>query len=100
MLVGLAFVLLRELNPRFGTAIAVLVIVINMIYIATKKRSQFLARAEPTESLIHSFASTGTPVNAACFLLVRIVAEDAVRFALPGAVDRLVWKPDDCPAKR
>lgn len=100
MLVGLAFVLLRKRNPRLTTALAVLAIVVNMSYVWTKKRGQFLARAAPTESLIYSLASTDKPVNAACFPLIRIVAEDTVRFTLPDAVDRLVWKPEDCPAKR
>jgi len=100
MLVGLAFVLLRKRNSRLTTALAVLAIVVNMSYVWTKKRGQFLARAAPTESLIYSLASTDKPVNAACFPLIRIVAEDTVRFTLPDAVDRLVWKPEDCPAKR
>lgn len=99
MIVGLAFSHLFQVKRRIAVAIAVLAIVGNAGYLWTKKREQFLVRAAPTEALLKRLTSSSGPVNGACFPLIRLVAEDAVRFAQPENVDRLAWDPKDCSSK-
>ncbi len=79
MIVGLACHQLWMVNPRVAAALAVIVIVGNAGYLWTKKREQFEG-----------------PVPGG----LQLVAEDAVRFAQPENLDRLIWQPNACSSKQ
>ncbi len=88
LLIGAAFVLLR---PRLMPVVAAVVIVVNVGYLWTRKRSQFLERAAPTEALIEVVRKSPGPVYVRCFPLAAITAEAAARL---GAGKQVVWKPE------
>jgi hypothetical protein len=77
-------------RKMLGTVLA-LMLLHNTGILWTRKRRQFLERAEPTEQLIRLARGTADPIWVRCFPRPALVAEEAVRLALgrPGPV--LVW---------
>jgi hypothetical protein len=107
LLFGLAAAYWRDAWPhrlRMLTAIFVVMLATNTIYLWTKKRSQFVERAAPTDQLIALARRTSAPILMQCFPLPGIVAEAAVRLAADRSPDTLLWtsasaqrKPDAIP---
>lgn len=91
VLIGLAATQLRD--RRAAAVIAMLLLAHNVGYLWTKKRAQFMERAEPTAQLIAFAESTKGQIWVRCFPLPRIVAEEAVRLGAGRAPDTLVWVP-------
>ena len=71
----------------------------NIGYMWTKKRQQFLQRAEPTEQLIALARSTHGLIYVRCFPRQRIVAEDAVRLSAGRAAGDLIWDAAEASAR-
>ena len=84
LLAGLALAQLRAAENGAGklrrwTAMAAAVMVLgNVWYLWTKKREQFLERAEPTEQLIRLARETDGPIWVQCFPRVDYIAREAV----------------------
>ena len=73
-------------------ALCGLIVAQNVIYLWTKKRSQFLERAAPTEQLLAVVRSARGPVYVQCFPRQRIVADAAVQLMLGlQPSDSLLW---------
>lgn len=93
--VGLVFLfgLALEQLPRRRLAAAVLMVLVihNCAYLWTKKRRQFLERAEPTEQLIRLARSTAGPIWVRCFPRVHYIAEEAVHVAAGRPPSDLLW---------
>jgi hypothetical protein len=97
MLFGLA---MAHWQARRGlvAAVAVVVLLHNVGYLWTKKRSQFLERAAPTEQLIEVARRTPGPIWVRCFPRNRFIAEEAVHLGAGHASSDLVW--DEAEATR
>jgi hypothetical protein len=76
-------------------AVAALVLLHNVGYLWTKKRSQFLARAAPTEQLIALARRTPGPIWVRCFPRNSFIAEGAVHLAAGYPPENLVWNEKD-----
>jgi hypothetical protein len=101
MLVGLAAAYWQE---HAGTrrmvlgAVAAVVLVHNVGYLWTKKRSQFLERAAPTEQLIALARQTHGPIWVRCFPRNHFIAEEAAHLGAGYAPSDLIW--DEAEAAR
>ena len=83
----------RQYRPqRWLLAALVLAIVLqNTGYLWTKKRQQFLARAEATEGLLRVARETTGPIYIQCLPYGKDVAIKAIEIALSQPATRLVW---------
>lgn len=80
-------------------ALCVLMAAQNVIYLWTKKRSQFLERAAPTEQLLSVVRASRGPVYVRCFPRPRVVADSAVQLMLGvQPSDSLLWTEDEARA--
>jgi hypothetical protein len=94
MLVGLAMEWWSTRLPARRTAVAAVAAVIllhNVGYLWTKKRTQFLERAEPTNQLIALARSTSGPIWVRCFPRNGFIAEEAVHLGAGFPPSNLVW---------
>jgi hypothetical protein len=102
-LFGLAMMRLRagRGTARKVAAVAALAMLVsNIAYLATKKRTQFLRRAEPTEQLIRLARRTPGPIWVECFPRSRFIAEEAVRVGAGRSPDILVWSQGEAVARK
>lgn len=99
MLVGLAFAALLARpagRRRIAVPVAALILAHNTGIIWVKKCHQFLERAAPTERLIaevRTVSSRGL-IRIRCFPRTRLIAEEAIRLAVPAALPRIQWDDD------
>jgi hypothetical protein len=63
----------------------------NTVYLWTKKRAQFVERAEPTNRLIDLSRRTPGAIWVECFPLPAIVATESVRLAAGRSPASLMW---------
>ncbi|MBI2822766.1 MAG: glycosyltransferase family 39 protein [Acidobacteria bacterium] len=82
---------LRSSHRKIFIGLCTVIILHNIGYLWTKKRQQFLERAEPTEQLIALARSTRHLIYVRCFPRQRIIAEDAVRLSAGRAASDLIW---------
>jgi hypothetical protein len=71
--------------------VAAAVLLGNVEYLWSRKRAQFLARAEPTEQLIRLARQTEGPIWVRCFPRVPYIAQEAVHMAAGRAPSTLLW---------
>jgi hypothetical protein len=95
LVVGAALITLRALDRRAFWAVAAVMLIANIGIIWTRKRSQFLARAEPTEQLIAVARRTSGVIYIECFPRDRFAAEQALHVALHREPSELVWDAED-----
>lgn len=76
---------------KLAAAAAAAILVVNLGYLWTKKRTQFQQRAEPTEQLIAMARGTAGPIWVRCFPRNQYIAEEAVHVAAGRPPDTLVW---------
>ena len=98
-LMGAAIVMMKE---RYGknnkwvvTAVLLLILSHNVVYLWTKKREHFLIRAEPTERLLSLARSVDGPIFVKCFPLAPIHAEAALELILNKPAGALIWSEED-----
>jgi hypothetical protein len=72
-------------------ALVVGIVVQNTGYLWTKKRQQFLARAEVTEGLLRIARETTGPIYVQCLPYAKDVANKAIEIVLSQPATRLVW---------
>jgi hypothetical protein len=94
---GVVFV--RARSYRFAPALAVVVLMVNVGTLWTKKRAQFLQRAEPTELIIQLARRTEGPIWVRCFPRPGMIADEAVRLAT-GRERMLVWSEAETAARK
>jgi hypothetical protein len=93
LLVGLAVDTLRR---REAIAILTAAILLhNVAYLWTKKRAQFVERAEPTERLIQMAKTADGPIWVRCFPRTDWIAKEAVHLGAGKSEDILVWSAED-----
>ena len=99
-IVGSAFVLLiqntklsRKLRPII-VGVIVIMFAANIAYLWTKKRQQFLARAEPTEQLLNFVVERKGPIFVECFPRPPIIGDTAVELKLGRKLGTLIWDKD------
>ena len=97
LLVGLA--LSQIPSRKLAVAILVVLVLQNVAYLWTKKRTQFLRRAEPTEQLIRFARQTQGPIWVRCFPRNGFIAQEAVRLGAGKPVSDLVWSAGDAAAR-
>jgi hypothetical protein len=101
MLVGLAAARwqVRAGARRRVIAVAAAVVLLhNLGYLWTKKRHQFVERAEPTEELIAFAKRTPGPIWMQCFPRNHYIAEEAAHLGAGHDPSDLIW--DEAEAKR
>jgi len=76
-------------------AVAAVVLLHNVGYLWTRKRTQFLERAAPTEQLIAVARRTPGPIWVRCFPRNHFIAEEAVHLAAGHAPSDLVWDQEE-----
>jgi hypothetical protein len=91
LLFGLAADRLLAVSPKLVAAAIALMIVLNVGYLWTKKRAQFLERAQPTEQLIRLARQTTGPIWVQCFPRNRYIAEQAAHVGAGRAPSDLIW---------
>jgi hypothetical protein len=101
LVVGSAFAYLADESTmrRWVPVIALAVIVQNGAWIWTRKRAQFLRRAEPTEQLISLARQTSGPIYIRCFPRNPVIADQAVRLSAGRAPSDLVWTAADAKSR-
>ena len=72
-------------------ALVMAMVLQNTGYIWTKKRQQFLARAEVTEGLLRIARETTGPIYVQCLPYTKDVASKAIEIVLAQPATRLVW---------
>lgn len=87
-------------RPAIAAAVCILVLGENVGYLWTKKRSQFIERAAPTEQLIALARRTSGPIYVRCFPRPPIVAESAVEFAAGHPASDLIWTASEAAARQ
>jgi hypothetical protein len=82
--------------------VLLLILTHNVGYLWTKKRQQFLERAQPTERLLSLARSVDGPIFVKCFPppLVPLHAEAALKLILNKPADTLVWDEEEAKSKR
>jgi len=85
---------------KLAAAAAMAMLVSNVGYLWTKKRAQFLERAQPTEQLIRLARQTPGPIWMECFPRNRYVAEEAVRMGAGRSPAILVWSQAEAAARK
>ncbi len=97
-LIGAAIVIMME---RYGknyrwivNAVLLIVVIHNVAYLWTKKRQQFLKRAQPAEQLLSFAKKIDGPVFVKCFPLDRLHAEAALELVLNKPAGDLNWKEE------
>lgn len=93
LLFGLAVDSLRRREAVF--AVVILMLIHNIGYLWTKKRAQFLDRAEPTERLIRLARETDGPIWVRCFPRTDWIAKEAVHLGAGKPDSILVWSADE-----
>jgi len=94
LLAGLALAhlsALPDIGRKLPAAAAASILLVNVGYLWTKKRAQFLERAQPTEQLIRLARQTAGPIWVECFPRNRYIAEEAVRMGAGKSPNILVW---------
>jgi len=94
MLAGLAMAWWSTRLPARRTAVAAVATVVllhNVGYLWTKKRTQFLERAAPTDQLIALARTTAGPIWVRCFPRNGFIAEEAVHLGAGFPPSNLVW---------
>jgi hypothetical protein len=105
-LVGAAIVIMKERCSKNHTwappVILLLILSHNVAYLWTKKRQQFLERAQPTERLLSLARSVDGPIFVKCFPppLAPLHAEAALKLILNKPADTLVWDEEEAKSKR
>jgi hypothetical protein len=105
-LVGAAIVVMKERcakNYKWAPPVILLLILShNVAYLWTKKRQQFLERAQPTERLLSLGRSVDGPIYVKCFPppLAPLHAEAALKLILNKPADTLVWDEKEAKSKR
>jgi len=85
----------REKHPWLVTAVLLIIVFHNVIYLWTVKRKHFLIRAEPTERLLSLARSTDRPIFIKCFPLAPLHAEAALDLVLNKPADALIWNEEE-----
>ena len=88
-LIGAGAFASRTLMP--AAAAAAVALLANVGYLWTRKRSQFLERAEPTEQLIALARRTTGPIWVRCFPRNNYIAQTAVQLGAGRSPSILVW---------
>ena len=105
-LVGAAIVIMKERwakNYKWAPPVILLLILShNVAYLWTKKRQQFLERAQPTERLLSLARSVDGPIFVKCFPppLAHLHAEAALKLILNKPADTLIWDEEEAKSKR
>jgi hypothetical protein len=100
-LMGAAIVVMKERyakNYKWASPVILLLILShNVGYLWTKKRQQFLERAQPTERLIALARSMNGPIFVKCFPpnLAPTHAEAALELILNKPADTLIWSEEE-----
>jgi hypothetical protein len=102
-IVAAAILTLRQRFPgaRRGLTAAVLAVMLltNIGTLWTRKRRQFLERAQPTEQLIALARRSAGPIYVRCFPRDRVIAEQAVRVGASRPETDLVWDEAEARAR-
>jgi hypothetical protein len=96
-------------RPRLVYASAVLIVLLNCGYLWTRKRSQYLLRAAPTEALIDFARRVDGPIRIPCapstgwggcncFPLSPLVSEAALELETTKPASALIWSPEPTQA--
>ncbi|MGH9838398.1 MAG: ArnT family glycosyltransferase [Blastocatellia bacterium] len=85
----------RERHPWLVTAVLLLVVFHNVIYLWTFKRAQFRLRAEATEQLLSLARATDGPIFIKCFPLAPLHAEAAIELILNKPAGTLIWNEEE-----
>lgn len=93
---ALSFLSRNAPHPRIlVTALVALMLINNVGWIWTRKRGQFIQRAEPTEQLIRLARKTNGPIWVRCFPRQDLIANEAVRLAAGRPGSTLVWSESE-----
>jgi hypothetical protein len=102
-IVAAAILTLRERFPgaRRGLTAAVVAVMLltNIGTLWTRKRRQFLERAQPTEQLIALARRSTGPIYVRCFPRDRVIAEQAVRVGASRPETDLIWDEAEARAR-
>jgi hypothetical protein len=85
----------REKHRWLVSVVLLGIVLHNVIYLWTYKRTQFRKRAEATEQLLSLARTTGGPIFVRCFPLARLHAEAAIELILNKSAGTLIWSEEE-----
>ncbi|MBO0858457.1 MAG: hypothetical protein J2P21_08335 [Chloracidobacterium sp.] len=103
-LIGSAIIAMKERcakNYKWGRPVILVILLLilshNVVYLWTKKRQQYLKRAEPTERLLSLARSVDGPIYVKCFPsnMAQGHAEAALVLTLNKPADTLIWSEEE-----
>jgi hypothetical protein len=103
VLFGVALVRLYDEGAtarKLATALALVALVHNTGYLWTKKRAQFLERAQPTEQLIQLARDKGGPIWVRCFPRPLLIAQEALQLGAGLPVDDVIVSESDAAVRK
>jgi len=91
----------RYWSSRRALVVAMCILILgeNVTYLWTKKRSQFLQRAAPTEQLIALARTTSGPIYIKCFPRTQLIAESALQLMTGRPPSDLVWSESQAASR-
>jgi hypothetical protein len=91
----------EEGTPRkLAVALAVIALIHNVGYLWTKKRTQFLERAQPTEQLIRLAREKGGPIWVQCFPRPLLIAQEALHLGAGLPPEDVILSEADAAARK
>lgn len=82
LLVGLALAKMQDrFSVRWAAAAACIIVMVNVGLLWTKKRREYLERAQPTDLLIQAVPEAKSPIHVSCFPYAPVIAGAAVEYA-------------------
>jgi hypothetical protein len=88
-------------TPRkLAAALAVIALIHNVGYLWTKKRTQFLQRAQPTEQLIQLAREKGGPIWVQCFPRPLLIAQEALHLGAGLPPEDVILSEADAAARK
>jgi hypothetical protein len=91
LIVGAGMAALAERRRNVAAVVCALMVIHNIGYLWTRKRAQFLERAEPTEEIIALARRTPGPIYIQCFPRPGLIAQEAVHLGAGKPLRDVIW---------
>ena len=99
LVAGSAMDAVEQRRRAFAAVVCAVMLLHNIGYLWTRKRAQFLERAEPTEQLIAFGRRTPGPIFVKCFPRPGLIAQEALRLGAGKEENDVIWDAETARAR-
>lgn len=99
LVAGVAIDTVEQKRRAFAALVCAALLLHNIGYLWTRKRAQFLARAEPTEQLIAFGKSRPGPIFVECFPRPGLIAQEALHLGAGKQENEVIWDEETARAR-